>query len=76
MAYCRKCGAKLDDNDKCCAECGTEVAVPVEVKPGWGTLSGGLILLVIGLTTLFGPVGLVIGLVISLVAVIIGTSKK
>lgn len=76
MAYCRNCGAKLGDTDKCCAECGTEVTIPVEVKPGWGTLSGGLILLVIGLTTLLGPVGLVIGLVISLVSVMINASKK
>lgn len=75
MAYCRKCGTKLEDGDKFCTECGTEVAITVEVKPGWGTLIVGLILMVLGLTTLFGPVGTVIGLVISLVGVIINAGK-
>ena len=72
MAYCRKCGAEMPDDAKFCPKCGTGV----EQKPSWGLLIVGLLLLTIGLTTLFGVVGTIIGLVIDFVAVVImGVSK-
>ena len=64
MAYCSNCGAKLPENAKSCENCGKEVKVKVHT-PG---LIVGIVLLVCGLTTLLGPIGTIIGLLIAIVA--------
>ena len=67
MDYCRKCGAELLRGAKFCGECGEEV--DVKVNKTWLTI--GIILLVMGLTTLFGLLGTIIGLLIAVVAIMI-----
>ena len=64
MAYCSECGAELPKNAKSCEKCGKEVKVKAHT-PG---LVVGIILLVCGLTTLMGPIGTIIGLLIAIVA--------
>lgn len=64
MAYCSNCGAKLPENAKSCEKCGTEIKVKAHT-PG---LIVGIVLLVCGLTTLLGPIGTIIGLLIAIVA--------
>ena len=67
MAYCRKCGAEMPEDAKFCSKCGT--GVEQKVSLAWGFV--GLLLLVLGLTTLFGFVGTIIGLLIAVVVLII-----
>lgn len=62
----------MPDDAKFCPKCGTGD----EKKAGWGTLIAGLFFLVIGLTTLLGVVGTMIGLAISAVAVLIKETSK
>jgi hypothetical protein len=64
MAYCRECGAELPENAKSCEKCGKEIKVKAHT-PG---LVVGIVLLVCGLTTLLGPLGTIIGLLIAIVA--------
>ena len=72
MSYCRKCGAEIPDDAKFCQNCGN--AVEQKTNLGLGVL--GLFLMVLGLTTLFGVVGTVIGLVIAVVVLLINATQK
>ena len=72
MAYCKKCGSELPDDAKYCTKCGESV----EQKKKWGWAILGLFLFVDGLTVLFGIVGLIIGLIISAVALLIYAASK
>lgn len=62
----------MPDGAKFCQKCGTGV----EQKPGCGMLIAALLLITIGLTTLFGVIGTIIGLVIDFVIVMIEVTSK
>lgn len=72
MAYCKKCGTELPEDAKHCPQCGTET---VE-KPGCFMMAVGPLLIVMGLTTLFGVFGLIAGLAIAAVIFFIGAVTK
>lgn len=72
MAYCRKCGAEISEEAKYCPKCGAET----KDKPGCFMLVVGPTLIVLGLTTLFGIVGTVVGLAIAFVMILIYATQK
>lgn len=72
MAYCRKCGTEVPEDAKLCSKCGAELAE----KPGCFMLAMGPTLIVLGLTTLFGVVGTIVGLVIAAVVFLIYAVNK
>lgn len=72
MAYCRKCGAEMPDTAKFCKKCCTEV----EKKTSWGWGIAGLILVVIGLTMMFGLGGTIAGLAIAAVVLLLCATQK
>ena len=65
MDYCRKCGSEMPKGAKFCPKCGT--GVEQNISPVWGFL--GLFFMVIGLTTMLGFVGTIIGLLIAVVVI-------
>lgn len=65
MEYCRKCGAEMPNGAKFCPKCGTNVEH--NISPVWVFL--GLFFMVIGLTTMLGFVGTIIGLLIAVVLI-------
>lgn len=72
MVYCRKCGAEISEDAKQCPKCGAET----KEKPGCFMLVVGPSLIVLGLTTLFGVVGTIVGLVIAAVVFLIYAVNK
>ena len=65
VVYCRKCGAEMPEDAKFCPKCGA--GVEQKINQAWGFVA--LFLLVLGLTTLFGFVGTIIGLLIAIIVI-------
>lgn len=72
MAYCRKCGTELSEEAKQCPKCGAET----KEKPGCFMLAIGPLLVVLGLTVLFGWIGTIIGLVIAVILLLVYSTQK
>ena len=87
MAFCKNCGAQLDDNAVVCAQCGTNVApaAPVEQKASFGWAVLGFFFPIVGLILWLGwkndqpakakkaGVGALVGVIVNIVISILGS---